>query len=443
MDKSRFCSTDMSVQCVRQTDSVEFTPKARPHRRFRRFNSEDIFSDMLSRSYDPDQFNNVIDARHKFISAENTPQGASTPTAQETHNKERRRSMPARPALLKGFNFGGLHETLEAIRNKSSPRRLSHDTTPIHIGDAEPSRVSVSGLKSPALEELPDGVFDFVDAMPFLIEATREFKEKVVAAVEPRFVKKKEMIIKKGDLGKAIFFVARGSVEVISDDGEVIYAELAEGSFFGEIAIMFDMPRTCSVRASTNCIILAITRDKFRSLLEEDPKLKDVVMTEARSRLLKFKSHLTKESENFGGEFEIPSIAESLKNIPLFENCDQKFLYQLALHIKPRLVQAGEIIISKGEIGREMFFLVRGMVKILDSETVALDVQASDNSNVDKILEAGAFFGEVALLYKVPRTSSVQALTSCDLLSVSKELFDTVLIEHPELGEQIQQAVCL
>lgn len=41
------------------------------------------------------------------------------------------------------------------------------------------------------------------------------------------------------------------------------------------------------------------------------------IMTEARSRLLKFENHLTKEAELFGGEFEIPSIAESLKNVML------------------------------------------------------------------------------------------------------------------------------
>ena len=38
-------------------------------------------------------------------------------------------------------------------------------------------------------------------------------------------------------------------------------------------------------------------------------------MTEATARLRKFKNHLTKEAELFGGEFEIPSIAESLKNV--------------------------------------------------------------------------------------------------------------------------------
>lgn len=107
------------IEDVNRPGSLESTPKPRPHRRFQRFNSDDIATDMLNKSYDPDQFNNVIETRHKFISAENTPQGALTPTAPGAHNKERRRSMPARPALLKGFNFGGLHETLEAIRTKS------------------------------------------------------------------------------------------------------------------------------------------------------------------------------------------------------------------------------------------------------------------------------------------------------------------------------------
>ena len=45
-----------------------------------------------------------------------------------------------------------------------------------------------------------------------------------------------------------MFFINRGTVEVVSDDGNVVFASMAEGKFFGEIALMFSVPRTASIR---------------------------------------------------------------------------------------------------------------------------------------------------------------------------------------------------
>ena len=45
-----------------------------------------------------------------------------------------------------------------------------------------------------------------------------------------------------------MFFINRGTVEVVSEDGNVVFASMAEGKFFGEISLMFSVPRTASIR---------------------------------------------------------------------------------------------------------------------------------------------------------------------------------------------------
>ena len=46
-----------------------------------------------------------------------------------------------------------------------------------------------------------------------------------------------------------MFFINRGTVEVVSEDGTVVFATMNEGKFFGEISLIFSCPRTASIRS--------------------------------------------------------------------------------------------------------------------------------------------------------------------------------------------------
>ena len=45
-----------------------------------------------------------------------------------------------------------------------------------------------------------------------------------------------------------MFFIHRGAVNVVSEDGEVVFNSLKSGRFFGEIHVVMSCPRTESVR---------------------------------------------------------------------------------------------------------------------------------------------------------------------------------------------------
>jgi len=65
--------------------------------------------------------------------------------------------------------------------------------------------------------------------------------------------------------------VADGEVEVIrEDEGQTrTVAQLQKGQFFGEMAILRDMPRTATVKATKPTTLLAMERDGFRSLIAQ------------------------------------------------------------------------------------------------------------------------------------------------------------------------------
>ena len=70
-----------------------------------------------------------------------------------------------------------------------------------------------------------------------------------------------EVLVQQGDPGAEYFAVISGSLEV-TRDGERV-AELTRGDAFGEIALIREVPRTASVRATTDAVLLAVDREPF------------------------------------------------------------------------------------------------------------------------------------------------------------------------------------
>jgi glucose-6-phosphate 1-dehydrogenase len=119
---------------------------------------------------------------------------------------------------------------------------------------------------------------------------------------------------------------------------------------------------------------------------------------------------------------------EVLKKVPLFKDGDMVFLEQIIMALRAAQVNRGDLIIKKGDIGRELFLLARGEVEVVD-----------DQGNVIKVLSDGDIFGEIAVLMKTPRTADVRAKTSCDLFVLDKSDFSRILRDNPQFATAVQQ----
>lgn len=80
------------------------------------------------------------------------------------------------------------------------------------------------------------------------------------------------LIIKKGDVGKEMFIIAHGSVEVISN--EHVIAKLQEGQFFGELALMEETLRVANVKTSVYCDLYTLSKTDFLEITQEFPELR-------------------------------------------------------------------------------------------------------------------------------------------------------------------------
>ena len=80
----------------------------------------------------------------------------------------------------------------------------------------------------------------------------------------------------------------RGKVEVTvrrADMEEERIAILQDGDYFGEIALLKDVPRTATVKTLTTSIFLTLERSQFSSLLEDAPHLRESLTETYATRL--------------------------------------------------------------------------------------------------------------------------------------------------------------
>ena len=91
----------------------------------------------------------------------------------------------------------------------------------------------------------------------------------------------------QGDPGDTMYVILGGVADVLidTDKGQIVVAEMQPNSFFGEIAILCDVPRTATIKAREPLSTLKITKDMFYRLVAEFPEMAIEIMRELAHRL--------------------------------------------------------------------------------------------------------------------------------------------------------------
>jgi CRP-like cAMP-binding protein len=91
----------------------------------------------------------------------------------------------------------------------------------------------------------------------------------------------------QGDPGDTMYVILGGTADVLIDmeGGQIAVAEMKKNSFFGEIAILCDVPRTATIKARDPLSTLKISKDMFYRLVAEFPQMAVEVMRELAHRL--------------------------------------------------------------------------------------------------------------------------------------------------------------
>jgi hypothetical protein len=136
-------------------------------------------------------------------------------------------------------------------------------------------------------------------------------------------------------------------------------------------------------------------------------------------------------SVNLSIELKLFLFRKLLREAPFFQELEPHIVHELVLCFKEAVHSPGDIIIRKGDIGKEMFFIVKGSVEVL-----------GDNGSLLAEKTAGDYFGEVALVVKrTRRTAYVRAKTYCILAALTQTKLDEALVSNPAQLERMEERI--
>ena len=96
----------------------------------------------------------------------------------------------------------------------------------------------------------------------------------VAQLLKPRSVSANQVIVRRGDIADSMYFIMEGEVEVDITPNPV---RLKQGDFFGEIALVENVPRTATILSLTNCRLLVLETVDFERLTTQIPDLKEQI----------------------------------------------------------------------------------------------------------------------------------------------------------------------
>jgi Cyclic nucleotide-binding domain/Ion channel len=135
--------------------------------------------------------------------------------------------------------------------------------------------------ESTVLADLPDSLRtevalflrrDFIERAPLFQGASHELVREMALQLRPVVFTPGDFIFRAGQYGYNMYFISRGTVEIIAPDGTTVLTKLTDGQFFGELALLFSQPRTASVRAVDYCDLYTLDKDTFDHVLTRYPE---------------------------------------------------------------------------------------------------------------------------------------------------------------------------
>lgn len=373
--------------------------------------------------------------------------------------------------------------------------------------ESNPSRpIRPSPLTASTIHGMPLDLLDRIRTFPLFLSAPDSFLAAIGKHLRPQLHMPHDYILTEGDDARAMYWLVRGAVAVTSRDGESTFAELKPGAFFGEIGVLMDIPRTATIIARTRCMLVVLKKEDLVKELPRFPDVERAIREEADERLSillrkKKETLASKQSKtsNVAGRGEkrardgddgdiimadsnsiysngaqtnkkrkspspglveaaassalgdgLVNVRQLLKELPLFSGLPPDILHFLGLNAQPCSYPPFTDIIRQDSQGREVFFIVRGEVEVIDEKFSSPNTRIMANGTGSKSkrdiqvkarLRPGQYFGEVVSLSLAPRrTATVRSVTSVECLMITGDILETFWMKCPPAVRQQVEA---
>jgi hypothetical protein len=130
---------------------------------------------------------------------------------------------------------------------------------------------------------VPERELELLAALPLFSPLPVTTLEKLASRLESQRVSPGADVVTQGDSGERFYVIAEGDVDVTHDGRHV--QTLGPGGYFGEIALLHDVPRTATVTARTELLLYSLEREAFLAAVTGHPDAAAAADAAARARL--------------------------------------------------------------------------------------------------------------------------------------------------------------
>jgi cAMP-dependent protein kinase regulator len=220
------------------------------------------------------------------------------------------------------------------------------------------------------------------------------------------------VVLDVGSKGEAFYLIARGTVRITrpqSHGDEILLSHLRAGSFFGEMALLTESPRTAKATTESRALLLEIPRRGLDELAAASPEFSSVLAAYARDRLLH----------------------NLMLTSGVFAPLDEDARSRLIACFQPQSFEVGKPLLVEGEPGGSLFVIVAGSV----------DIEKKDGAETLLVtrLGPGDVVGEISLLTKRPVTATVRATKHVNALSLPRDAFNQIVGDFPGVLAHLYQ----
>jgi CRP-like cAMP-binding protein len=225
-----------------------------------------------------------------------------------------------------------------------------------------------------------------------------------------------ELIYRAGDSGDALFLVDEGEVELTTETASGVIEELdriSTGYFFGEMSLLTGKNRTEDATTISDTNLWILYKADLDELVALHPTIGSALNQVVAARLAK----------------DVESIdVERYRRFHLLANLSSRDLGEIVPYLHPTRYRSGEQIYRAGTPGETLYLIEEGYVR-LQAET----------GNGGWSLGEGDIFGEHAVLTNQLHSQHAYAETDVDLLTVSQEELESLMMRLPGLAMSLSR----
>jgi Fe-S-cluster-containing hydrogenase component 2/thioredoxin reductase/CRP-like cAMP-binding protein len=211
------------------------------------------------------------------------------------------------------------------------------------------------------------------------------------------------VVYREGDYSTSFFTIVDGEVNVTPEQSGAAAYSVRRGGFFGEGSLLSGRRRTHSVTATQPTILFETPGRTMFKLMSSIATIKEGINFISATRALK---------ERF---------------VPVVE---EKELRDVARRAKLKSFARGATLYKEGDSGEELFLIRRG--------TVAIARARDGRDSVVRLVAAGQYVGESALLRIPARTETARAAVDVDAIVLDREGFLELVRKDPQLVKRVQ-----